>query len=221
MCIRDSVNIPWRHSAGFIGVRGVDDSGNKGPISQVPISVGVDVGDPYTIAEVAAAPVSTGGTPLGLIGDDQVKTIDLPFMFTFFGTDYPAVTVSTNGTLYFGFAPNSDPFSSPRLLNGRRIIAGLWDDLRTDRRPGDDVYTVVDSDRIIFRWQAVTFNSLIGPTETRGENPVSFEIELRFDGTITMRYGDGNQKLLPVVGISGGAPEPYFSASHSYASSLK
>jgi len=216
-----NVNIPWRHSAGFIGVRAVDDAGNKGPISQVPISVGVDVGDPYTIAETAAAPVSTGGTPLGLIGDDEMKTINLPFMFTFYGIEYPAITVSTNGALYFGFPPDEDPFSSPRLLNGRRMIAGLWDDLRTDRRPGDDVYTVVDPDRIIFRWQAVTFDHPISPSETRGENPVSFEIELRYDGAITMRYGDGNQKLFPVVGISGGAPEPYFSSSHSFTSGLK
>src|SRR6185369_7693367 len=216
-----NVNVPWRHSSGFIGIRGVDDAGNKGPISQVPVSVNVDVGDPYTIAETAAAPVSTGGTPLGLIGDDEIKTINLPFMFTFYGTEYPAITVSTNGALYFGFPPDDDAFSSPRLLNGRRMIAGLWDDLLTDKRPGDDVYIVQDTDRIIFRWQAVTFDNFIGPTEKRGENPVSFEIELRYDGAITMRYGDGNQKLLPIVGISGGAPEPYFSASHSYASSLK
>jgi uncharacterized protein (TIGR03437 family) len=183
--------------------------------------VGVDVGDPYTIAETTAAPVSTGGTPLGLIGDDEMKTINLPFMFTFYGIEYPAITVSTNGALYFGFPPDEDPFSSPRLLNGRRMIAGLWDDLRTDRRPGDDVYTVVDPDRIIFRWQAVTFDHPISPSETRGENPVSFEIELRYDGTITVRYGDGNQKLFPVVGLSGGAPEPYFSSSHSFTGGLK
>ena len=91
------------------------------------------------------------------------------------------------------------------------MIAGLWDDLRTDTRAGDDVYMVQDQDRVIFRWQAVTFDTPIAPATTRGENPVSFEIELRFDGTITIRYGDGNQKLLPVVGIGGGWPEPYVS----------
>jgi Tol biopolymer transport system component/subtilisin family serine protease len=216
-----TLKIPWRHPSGFIGVRAVDDVGNKGPISQIPVSVSVDVGDPYTIAETAAAPVSTGGTALGLVGDDEVKTINLPFRFKYYGIEYPAVTVSTNGALYFGFPPDDDALSSPRLLNGRRMIAGLWDDLRTDRRAGDDVYVVQDTDRIIFRWQAVTFDHPISPTQTRGENPVSFEIELRFDGTITVRYGDGNQKLVPVVGISDGAPEPYFSESHSFAGSLK
>src|ERR1044072_2784404 len=58
------VKIPWRHPSGFIAVRAVDEVGNKGPISSVPISVNIDQGDPYTIAESAAAPVSTGGTAL-------------------------------------------------------------------------------------------------------------------------------------------------------------
>jgi hypothetical protein len=106
-------------------------------------------------------------------------------------------------------------------LNGFRIIAGLWDDLRTDRRPGDDVYVSQDNERVIFRWQAVTFDSPIGPEDTRGENPVNFEIELRYDGTITVRYGDGNQKLLPIVGLGGGWPQPYVSESHTGQSGLR
>ncbi len=214
------VSVPWRHPSGFIGVRGVDDVGNKGPITSIPISVPVDVGDPYTIAETPNAPLSTGGTALGLIGDDEAKTVDLPFIFKYFGTDWTTVTVSTNGVVYPGFSPDDDFFSAVRFLNGRRMIAGLWDDLRTDKRAGDDVYMVQDSDRVIFRWQAVTFDTPIGPNQTRGENPVNFEIELRFDGQITVRYGDGNKKVAPVVGIGGGSPEPYV-ASHTSESALK
>lgn len=217
-----SVNVPWRHPSGFIGVRAVDDAGNKGPISSVPVSVNVDIGDPYTISETAAAPVSTGGTALELKADDEFKTINLPFTFNHFGIEYSAVTVSTNGVLYLGFPPsNNDARGSERWLNGRRMIAGLWDDLRTDRNPGDDVYMVQDAERIIFRWQAVTFDTPLSPTTKRGENPVSFEIELRYDGRITVRYGDGNQKMLPVVGIGGGWPEPYVSDSHTSEFSLK
>jgi len=217
-----TIKVPWQHPSGFIGVRAVDEAGNKGPISSIPISVAVDVGDPYTVAETAAAPVSSGGTGLGLMADDEFKTINLPFTFKFYGFEHTSVTVSTNGALYFGFPPSSnDASSSERWLNGHRMIAGLWDDLRTDRRPGDDVYVVQDVDRIIFRWQAVTYDTPIGPGVTRGENPVSFEIELRYDGTITLRYGDGNQKMLPVVGLGGGWPEPYVSDSHTSESNLK
>jgi hypothetical protein len=185
------VKVPWRHPSGFIGVRAVDEAGNKGPISQVPVSVSVDTGDPYIMSEAAAVPVSTGGTALGMIDDDEFKTVNLPFVFKFYGVDYSTVTLSTNGTLYFGFAPNEDFLRSERWVNGRTMIAGLWDDLDTSTRDGDDVYMVQDQDRVIFRWQAVTVDALVGPGVTRGENPVSFEIELRFDGTITLRYGDG------------------------------
>lgn len=215
-----TVKVPWQHSSGFIGVRAVDEVGNKGPISQVPISVDVSVADPYTISELPAAPLSSGGTALGLIGDDEFKWVYLPATFKFYGTTYNAITVSTNGALYFG-PPSNDGASSQRLLNGYRMIAGLWDDLRTDRRPGDDVYLVQDADRMIFRWQAVTYDTPLGSTLTRGENPVSFEIELRYDGTITTRYGDGNQKLFPVVGLGGGWPHPYVVDSHTSENNFK
>ena len=88
------------------------------------------------------------------------------------------------------------------------MIAGMWSDLRTDRRASDDVYIVQpDQDRVIFRWQAVTFV---------GETPANFEIELRRDGTIQTRYGDGNQLPAPVVvGISGGDPEAYVVPTHT------
>ena len=119
----------------------MDEAGNKGPISQVPVSVSVDIGDPYTISEPAATPLSTGGTALGLIGDDKFKTVNLPFFFKFYGIEYSTVTLSTNGTLYFGFPPDQDFLRSERWVNGRTMIAGLWDDLATGTREGDDVYS--------------------------------------------------------------------------------
>ena len=216
-----SVRVPWRHPSGFIGVRAVDEAGNKGPITQVPISVSADIADPYIMTESAAVPVSSGGTALGLVADDDVKNVNLPFTFKFYGVDFTSVWVSTNGALYFGLPRNDDAFSSERWVNGQRMIAGLWDDLRTDKRPGDDVYMVQDADRVIFRWQAVTYDTPIAPNVKRGENPVSFEIELRYDGTITERYGDGNQKTFPIVGVGGGSPEPYISNSHTSEFSLK
>lgn len=88
------------------------------------------------------------------------------------------------------------------------MIVGMWSDLRTDGGATDDVYMVQpDGDRIIFRWQAVTFGS---------ETPANFEIELRRDGTIQIRYGTGNQNLVPViVGISGGDPASYVVPTHT------
>jgi hypothetical protein len=86
------------------------------------------------------------------------------------------------------------------------MISGMWDDLdlRTSRRADANVYVVQpDSTRIIFRWQGVEFGD-----GTAGD-PVNFEVELRIDGTVITRYGAGNTNLFPVVGISGGEPDPY------------
>ncbi|MDT4953778.1 MAG: hypothetical protein QOJ02_1916 [Acidobacteriota bacterium] len=220
-----SLEIPWRHPSGFIAIRAIDNVGNAGPITQISITVGADVGDPYIITESAATALSTGGTPLALIGDDEYKTYNLPFAFPFFGRTRPFsnVTVSTNGNLFFGYAPTSlstgradDVENTVSRLGAYNVIAGLWDDLRTDKRPGDDVYVVKpDADRIIFRWQAVTYDTPLSPTTTRGENPVNFEIELRRDGTIQVRYGDGNQKVFSVVGAGGGMPDSYVIDSHT------
>jgi uncharacterized repeat protein (TIGR01451 family) len=221
------LQVPWRHTPGFIGVRAIDEVGNAGPISTVPLSVSLGVGDPYVVAESAPTSLSTGGTPLGLIADDEYKQFRLPFGFKFFEGTTEFVSVSSNGLLYFGIPPGSggtseDFNSSINLLDGYSAIAGAWDDLRTDKRAGDDVYVVTpDPDRIIFRWQAVTYDTPMSPGVSRGEHPVNFEIELQINGTVILRYGDGNEKLLPIVGLGGGWPDPYVVASHTSGDEFK
>lgn len=223
--VSDQVKGLWRHPTGFIGVRAVDDAGNAGPISALPLSKTSAIADPYVVTESAAVPLSTGGTPLGLIADDSFKSYNLPFPIKFYSGSGSTVTVSSNGAIYFGFIPfsgNIETAPAVSVLNGYRMIAAAWDDLRTDRRPGDDVYVVQpDANRIIFRWQAVTYDTPISATQTRGENPVNFEVEFKSDGTITLRYGDGNQKMFPVVGLGGGSPEPYIVDSHTSEESSK
>jgi uncharacterized repeat protein (TIGR01451 family) len=96
------------------------------------------------------------------------------------------------------------------------MIAGMWDDLIVN------VFAVTpDPDRIIFRWEGVTFDIRLDDGTTRGELPISAEIELRKNGTILVRYGSGNENLFPVVGISGGSPEAYVVGSHTSESALK
>jgi len=155
--------------------------------------------------------------------------VPLPFSFPFFGQNFTTVNISTNGNLYFSTPPTrpsgeaDDVPSSTFQLGQFKMISGLWDDLCTgpDTLPGggpgcvdpnstDDVYQVnPDPNRTIFRWQAVTFSD-----GTSSQFPVNFEIELRVDGTIISRYGVNqsapiNTGVFPVVGMSGGEPDPY------------
>jgi subtilisin family serine protease len=212
-----SVNLPYRHLSGTLRLREFDNVGNEGTPATLPVSVHPNFADPYTTALNSAAPLSTGGTALGLTFDDRYReNFPLPFAFSFFGQLYNTVTISTNGNLYFSAPPKrsngdaDDVPSSTSDLSLYKMIAGMWDDLdlSTSRRADADVYVVQpDATRIIFRWQGVPCNDQgLGCT---GGAPINFEIELRSDGSVITRYGAGNVNLLPVVGISGGEPDAY------------
>ncbi|HYX29752.1 MAG TPA: S8 family serine peptidase, partial [Pyrinomonadaceae bacterium] len=203
-----SVSIPYRHTAGTIRLREFDNVGNEGTAATTTVSVPANFADPYTTALGSNAPLSSGGTPLGLTFDDRYfENYALPFSFSFYGQLYNSVTISTNGNLYFSNPPKrgngdaGDVPSSAADLTLNKMIAGMWDDLDLSRGNGADVYVVKpDATRIIFRWQGVQFGD---------GTPINFEIELKNDGTITTRYGSGNTNLLPVVGISNGGADPY------------
>ncbi|HEX3281110.1 MAG TPA: S8 family serine peptidase [Pyrinomonadaceae bacterium] len=214
------LKIPYRHTSGTLTLREFDNVGNEGTPASFPISINPVLGDPYVIQLASASALSTGGTALGLVGDDKLKlNYALPFSFPFFGESFPSVNISTNGNLYFQAPPTrssgdaDDVPSSAVGLGQFKMISGLWDDLRTDGHAGDDVYVVIpDASRIIFRWQGEIFGDGSSPA---GQPTVSFEIELRSDGTIVTRYGNGNTNLFPVVGIGGGEPDAYVIPSHT------
>lgn len=210
-----TLSLPFRHTSGQLSLRTTDNVGNTS-VASVNVSVPLNSADPYTVSAGPASPLTdlNSGTPVGPRGDDITQGVSLPFPFPFFGQQMTGVNVSTNGALYFTneINPSFGPFdfaaaTQPNLRN-LPMIAGMWSDLRTDRNSTDNVYMVKpDLDRVIFRWQGVTFGD---------ETPVNFEIELRRDGTIQTRYGNGNTNLRRViVGISGGDPDAYFVSSHS------
>src|SRR5205085_1092612 len=228
-----TLTLPFRNFSGTVTMFAFDNVGNAGS-ANVNVTVTQNAGsDPYVVTESAAESLSTGGTALALNGDDAFKeNVALPFTFPFFGVNHTSINVSTNGALYFSRIPRDsdgttglDADSSSQGLNGQTMIAGIWDDLRTDR-PGGDVFVTQDANHIIFRWQAVTFDTPLVGGSTRGEQPVNFEIELRRDGTIIERFGAGqsaptNTQLVPVVGIGGGEPDAYVVTSHTSDTTLR
>ena len=210
-----TVKIPFGHTSGQLSLRTTDNVGNTS-IATVDVTVPLNIADPYTVSAGPATPLTAlnSGTAVGPKADDITQGVGLPFPFPFFGQQMGGVNVSSNGALYFtnevnpSFGPFDFAIASKSNLNHLPMIAGMWADLRTDRNSTDNVYMIKpDLDRVIFRWQAVTFGD---------ETPVNFEIELRRDGTIQIRYGDGNANLKRViVGISGGEPDAYLVGSHS------
>ena len=214
------VSVPFKHTTGQLSMRISDNVGNTSTAS-VNVTVAVDVADPYVVTTNAPAPLTAlnSGTMVGTKGDDVVSHFSLPFNFSFYGHVTSSVLISTNGAIYIPIPPEfAVPHPNFALLDfavatepnlkGLAMVAGMWADIRTDRNATDGVYMVQpDIDRVIFRWQGVTFAN---------ETPVNFEIELRRDGSIHTRYGTDNSNLNPViVGISGGDPDAYLVPSHS------
>jgi len=137
----------------------------------------------------------SGGTALNIRGDDTGNWYDLPFGFSFYGTTFTKVYVSSNGLISFGAADLSYSNSGEYLLT-KAAIAPLWDDLRTDMLLGDDIYVFQpDADSIGFRWQAATYGS---------SYETNFEAILYRDGRIRFNYAAQAGGLTPTIGISKG-----------------
>ncbi len=65
------VNIPYRHTTGTIRVREFDNKGNEGTPANIPVTVPLVAGDPYTMSVGSAVPLSTGGSLIDVDGDDR------------------------------------------------------------------------------------------------------------------------------------------------------
>jgi len=207
--------VPIGQPDGLIELRAFDNAGNS---SSATTAVALDVTpntDPYIVSLSAPSALSTGGQRLALDGDDQYIFYNLPFDVRPNG-NFSFVSVSTNGVVHFTSTPpqrmnglNDDIPSSVEYLTGQPMLAGLWDDLVIDttKRADAGVYVLQpNADTVIFRWQANTFAD---------GNPINFEIELHRDQDFICRYGEGNENVSPVVGISFGSPSAYVVSSHT------
>ena len=135
------------------------------------------------------------GVPRGWRADEGVWAYDLPFAFPFWADDHRRVWVSSNGFLDLLPLSRAEPTNARSRLALAARIAPLWDDL--DTSVGDDDVFVDESvdGEVTIRWQAHA---------RVGESPCNASVTLRRDGGIVFRYGAGNARLTPTVGISRG-----------------
>ena len=227
------VTIPYRHTAGTLRLKPIDNKGNEGAPVNLPVTVSQLDGEPYITSVGAAVPLTTGGARQNPDGDDRYVNFPFPagFTFPFFGQTYNTVTISTNGNLFFEGAPKrinltpgnldnaDDSPGAPKAIGGYKAISGLWEDLdlRTSKRSDAGIYIqqLTNPTRLVFRWQGIPCDFDTELEVCRGGAPVNFEIELRPDGTIKTRYGSGNTGIIPAVGIGGGDQDGYLIATHS------
>ena len=157
-------------------------------------------GSVYSFVNIAGG----GGGASVLAGtDDGTAVISLPFPFTFYGTAYTQICVSTNGAAYFvtdpSVCPTVNDFANVDLTSASPssdlpAIMPMWSDLTFDVPGAGAVFYqtigAAGSRRFILQWNnafpqgspnPVTFQAIL----TEGTNGIAFEYQ-------TASLGPGN-----------------------------
>ncbi|MCX7603867.1 MAG: hypothetical protein N2036_07315, partial [Bryobacteraceae bacterium] len=145
----------------------------------------------YDAAAAAAGQVLTG------LGDDDFRSVDLPFDFPYFGRTHRRMLVHSDGNITFGQADaESAARSLGRLVAGPPRIAPLFADLDPSR--GGAVSVRLEAGRAVVTWADVPeyrdFGT--GPRQT-------VQLVLEATGRIAFHYAAGTPTSA-VVGIAPG-----------------
>ncbi|WP_327247230.1 S8 family serine peptidase [Streptomyces sp. NBC_01320] len=143
----------------------------------------------------------SGSSKVALSGDEDAKTITLPFPVKLYGVSYSSASVTTNGLINF-LEPRLGDYDNVALPSADKpngTVAAFWDDLTLDKKSSVQTATTGTAGSRTF---AVVWNNaaFAGNTSAR----VSFEAV--FDeatGSVTLQY----------QGLSAASPENGASAT--------
>ena len=148
---------------------------------------------------------------------------NLPFAFSFYGTNYSTIYLTPSGALFFAQTPaqNSSLVGSPSVagLQSTAMIAPFWG--AVDMRfyyvaNGDGAY--VDTSVPNY----VTIRFAVTPTTNNNSStpPSIFAVRLGADGSIRFDYGANLDGVTPVIGVSAGNGLDYSVSSISGLNNL-
>ncbi len=89
--------------------------------------------------------ISTVGTKLATLTDDETATVDLPWAFPFYGQARTTVNVNANGWLNFGALPSSGTYSNKQIPNTalpNDLLAVFFRSIRDRRAPACSTTTI-------------------------------------------------------------------------------
>lgn len=104
------------------------------------------------------------GTPLILpLISDYTTTVNLPFPFKYYGTNYNQVRISTDGWLAFGSGTQTAPLNTPLPHNDNinNMVGVFWDDLYDNEFFMGNILYFNDyvNHRYIIEWDSISHNS--------------------------------------------------------------
>ncbi|MEW6070113.1 MAG: PKD domain-containing protein, partial [Candidatus Thermoplasmatota archaeon] len=137
-----------------------------------------------------------GGTDLSL-ADDSYATLTLPFTFNFYGENYTAIYICSNGWISFSYAAsNSPPNITLPIVGWPNTIFVLGTDWNPDAGGGVYVKSLTNPNRYVITWYQVPHYSL------KGNN--TFQIVLYENGMIRFNYQRIETPYSFVVGLNKG-----------------
>ena len=121
---------------------------------------------------------------------DYTETVDIPFTFQYYGTDYNQVRISTDGWLAFGSGTQTAPvnYALPHNDDVNNMVAPFWSDLNDTSVITGSIYYYHDNanHRFIIEWDSLTHNNFVN--EPRRE---IFEVILLDPDYYTTESEDG------------------------------
>ena len=150
-------------------------------------------------------------------GDDAYLVQDLGFNFSFYGTSYANVAISSNGNMTFRPTGTDNKFFDDSTVDSGESLAVLqsalprispyWHDLdaRTVATQGaNGIYIRKASDRVLISWNNI--NDFFNRSGDNGTH--RFQVTLFNDGRIQIVYGAAQLTTTALVGISAGGTAP-------------
>ncbi|MDP6634998.1 MAG: right-handed parallel beta-helix repeat-containing protein [Phycisphaerae bacterium] len=192
----------------------------KAPLTDIDGFIRVDdpgtpnLGYDYAENDLGSSLMPSGGVAQPWNDYDGYWTLNFPvgFTFPFIDAEYSSVYVTSNGLLQFDTISYAyDGTNTPEEFITRRLIAPLWDNLRTNG-VGDGIF--VDTsilNQVTIRWDA---------TNEADSSDVNMAVTLYDTGDIRFHYGGGNTALTPTIGISSGDGVHYMMGAHDGAAVL-
>ncbi len=135
------------------------------------------------------------GTSLGFTdmgdGQDESRTVDLPFPFTYYGETFTRATICTNGWLAMGqtYLTNCRNWNIPGAGAPPNLIAVFWDDLYQDEDAQVYVWNDTAQHRFVIHWSRMlnAYNGVLENFEAILYDPTHYGTETG-DGLITFQY---------------------------------
>lgn len=172
-------------------------------------------GDKIVLASVTPSTVIGGGVAQSMNGDDSEWTYNLPFTFSFYGTDYTSLKIGSNGKICPNTANDCTGIAGNMPYATFPTIQPFGMDLVTDRA-GLDIFITEESDRVIIRWVSEEYDQSDGNVSG---GTVEFETVLYLNGKIQFNYGQMPDGYAwtdgPDVGISSGDGNDYVESVRS------